>query len=280
LVVVEAIKGTWLSKITDWYLQRPLAAYNQEVIGLLHQPAAEWLSKHAIKDAVGDVANLPNFYKKGEVPAGYDPWDFDPDKIYPGQRFYLLIEPRTEVISFEDGEPIIIAAHRKPLLKDVWAGLGESHSGDLFIVGAHSSTVKFYNLSDDWENARYAWVEISGYKFGPGLGASASVALFIGNGISEARNFDMPSGGWDFDLALGTQLKNVVKTLKNLKKVINTLEEYKKLRYAVEQVYKNRGALSGKRGIYALPIAGPGLHVWLGFKFGEAKLISAGRRGQ
>lgn len=273
LVIVEAIEGTWLSKITSWYLDAPLAAYDHETIGLLHGPAADWLSSHVVDGAVGDKANFPNLYKKGNVPAGYDNWDFDPDKIYPGQRFYMLIEPKIQIVSFS--EPLEIVARPRSFWDGVWAGVGESHSGDLFVIGAHSATVKFFKLTDPWEEARYAWVEISGFKFGPGLGGSAGLAFFLAHGIESPHEFDRPMGGWDFDIALTVKLSGALKGLKGIGKIVDTLEKYKKLRWGAEQLIKNRGAL--KPGIYSVPIAGPGMHLWLGFKFGEAELISAGR---
>ena len=83
-------------------------------------------------------------------------------------------------------------------------------------------------------------------------------------------------GDMDFDLALGGQLGSVVKGLKGVGKVVKLMEEYKKLTYASQELAKN-GAFV-KRGVYTIPIplAGVGVHVWLGRKYAETMLVGSG----
>lgn len=167
---------------------------------------------------------------------------------------------------------------RKPsVLKDVWLGVGESHGGDLFIIGAHSAAAIVYNLGDEWPNVRWAAVNVSGYKFGLGLGGSVGAAFILANGISRATEFtSLAPGGWDFDASLGMKLKGWLSTLRGVRKVVKTLDQYKKLKYVGEQALKNRDLAKPGLHAFAVPLAGAGLHVWAGYKFGEVQLISHG----
>jgi hypothetical protein len=163
-----------------------------------------------------------------------------------------------------------------PYLSKVWAGIGKVHSGDLFVVGAHDTLAKLYNLGDDWGKVRYAWVNIHGYKFGVGLGASIGLNLVVAYGFDGAGAMKGVDGDKDFDLAFGWKFGDYLKGLKTVGKIVNTLEKYQKVRYSVENLYKNRNF--PKTGFYNLPIpfTGWGMHAWGGFKFGDVDLITTG----
>lgn len=162
-------------------------------------------------------------------------------------------------------------------LKNVWAGIAKSHSGDLFLIGAHDLTGKIYSLGDELPDVRNAVININGYKFGPGLGASVGAVFVIAHGYSSANLMNGVSGGWDFDLAIGAKLGDFLKGIKGLGKVIDTIQKFKKMRYLTENVIKNIGIVNP--GVYTIPIplAGAGLHVWGGFKFGDVTIFSSGR---
>jgi hypothetical protein len=172
--------------------------------------------------------------------------------------------------------PVSKTEPQKSLLKDVWAGLGKAHSGDLFVIGAHDLTAKVYNLGDDLSNVRNAVVNFNGWKFGLGLGADVGAVLVLAHGYPEAKDMIGVSGDKDFDISIGTKLGDFLKDIKGVGKVIDGIEKYKKLRYLVENAIKSRAI--AETGLYTLPIpfAGVGLHLWLGFKFGDVSVFSKG----
>lgn len=162
-------------------------------------------------------------------------------------------------------------------LKNVWAGIAKSHSGDLFVIGAHDLTGKIYNLGDELPDVRNAVININGYKFGPGLGASVGAVFVIAHGYSDSCSMNGVSGNWDVDIAIGAKLGDFLKGLKGIGKAIDTIQKYKKLRYLTENAIKNYGILNP--GIYTIPIplVGAGLHAWGGFKFGDVTVFNRGK---
>jgi len=161
-------------------------------------------------------------------------------------------------------------------LKDVWAGVAKSYSGDLFVVGAHDLTGKVYNLGDPDKNIRNAIININGYKLGVGLGGSVSGVFVLAHGYRTAQEMNGVSGGWDFDLAIVSKLSDFLKGLKGLGQVIDTMEKYKKMTALTQNVIKNLGIT--EPGIYTIPIpfTGFGMHVWGGFKFGDVSVFTTG----
>ncbi len=176
--------------------------------------------------------------------------------------------------------PMIVEGHiesSSSILKNVWAGLGKSHSGDLFVIGAQDLTAKVYNLGDPVSKVGNAIININGYKFGPGLGADVSLVFVVAVGFENARNMIGVDGDWDFDVSLGTKLSDFLKDVKYLGRAIETVEKYEKTKYITENLIKGRKIIKGE-GIYTLPIpfAGIGLHLWAGFKFGDVSLFGEG----
>lgn len=122
--------------------------------------------------------------------------------------------------------PLVIEGHlegRASILKNVWAGAGKSHSGDLFVIGAQDMTAKVYNLGDRAPNIRNAVININGYKFGPGLGADVSAVFVMAVGFENAKDMIGVDGDKDFDIALGTRLSDFLKGLKYLGRGIESL---------------------------------------------------------
>jgi len=177
-------------------------------------------------------------------------------------------------------EQIINIPHlvKRSKLENVWAGIAKSHSGDLPGVGAHDLTGKIYNLGDELPDVRNAVININGFKFGLGLGGSIGAVFVIAYGYSNSYKMNGGViGEWDIDLSLGAKLGDFFKGVKGIGKVIDTLQKYKKLRYLSQVAIKDRGIV--RPGIYAIPIplAGVGLHVWVGFKFGDITIFKSGR---
>jgi hypothetical protein len=174
--------------------------------------------------------------------------------------------------------PMVIIGETPPSskLKKVWAGLGKAHSGDLFLFGAHDLTGRIYCLGDDIPDVKNARININGYKMGPGLGASVGAVFIIAHGYEKATEMNGVDGGWDFDIALAAKLGDLLKGVKGLGKAVDTIEKYKKLRYLTENAIKSAGIY--KRGVYSIPIplAGVGLHLWAGYKFGDLTIPGVG----
>ena len=172
--------------------------------------------------------------------------------------------------------PSIVEGKVPSKLRTVWAGLAKSHSGDFFIIGAHDLTGKIFNLGDEVPDIKNAWININGWKLGPGLGGSVGVVFVIAHGYERASEMNGVSGGWDFDVSIGAKLGDFLKGAKGLGKAVDTINKYKKLRYLTENAIKNIGIT--KRGVYTIPIpfAGGGVHLWGGYKFGDVTVPSVG----
>ena len=96
-------------------------------------------------------------------------------------------------------------------LPSVWAGLGVSHSGDLFVVGAHNLSARLLSLEDEESSIRYANINVNGFKFGAGLGGSISAVFVLAHGYDDPQEMIGVSGGRDFDLAIGAKLSDFLR---------------------------------------------------------------------
>lgn len=201
-----------------------------------------------------------------------------------GANYIFTLNDRPGIIYIPSDHvtiPPVPIEHKVPsLLKNVWAGIAKSHSGDLFVVGAHDLSGMVYNLGDKAPDVRNAMLNINGFKFGVGLGASIGATFVIAYGYPNASDMGGVSGGGDFDLAIGTKLGDFLKGVKYLGEAIDTLDKFKKMRYLTENILKTMvvNGLPGPSGIITLPIpfAGAGLHVWGGYKFGDVKVWRTG----
>ena len=179
--------------------------------------------------------------------------------------------------SVEVGEPVI-RKRLKP--SNIWIGVGEAHSGDLVILGYFNWNARIYRLGANHEG-EVEWAELSshGCKLGGGLGGSGGLVVVLAHGVERVDQFRTAFswGDMDFDLALAGQLSSVLKGVKGVGKVLTTMEKYKKLSYAAQELVKNRAFI--KKGVYTIPIplAGIGVHVWVGRKYAETMLVGSGR---
>ena len=168
---------------------------------------------------------------------------------------------------------IIKASAPTSKLDSLWAGIAVAHSGDLILVGKHNLIGKIYNLGGR-SPIKNTGINIHGWKFGAGLGASGGLVFVIAHGYKTAGEMKGVSGGWDFDFALVAKLADFIKGVKGLGKAIDSIEKYEKMRYLTENAIKNMGIT--KPGVYSIPIpfAGGGAHVWGGYKFGDVDIFS------
>ncbi len=163
-------------------------------------------------------------------------------------------------------------------LPGVWAGVGVAHSGDFILLGAHNLSARLYSLGDNGANVQYASININGSKFGLGLGGSVGAAFVLAHGYEDPQEMMGLSGRRDFDLAVGAKLGDFLKGARALRRVIETMEEYKKLTYVAENAIKNLGVNIREPGLITLPIplAGIGLHGWVGYRFGDTIVTRLG----
>jgi len=173
--------------------------------------------------------------------------------------------------------PVVITGKVTSKLDSFWVGVGKSHSGDLFVIGAHDMTAKVYNLGETTiAKVQNAVININGWKFGAGLGGSIGAVFVIAHGFDKPGEMNGVKGEWSFDLALGAGLGSWLKGVKGLGRAVDTVEKYKKLRYLAENAVKNLGIM--EPGIYTIPIPGAegGVHVWGGYQFGDVQVVTTG----
>jgi len=173
--------------------------------------------------------------------------------------------------------PVTITGKVTSKLDSFWVGVGKSHSGDLFVIGAHDMTAKVYNLGGATiAKVQNAVININGWKFGAGLGGSIGAVFVIAHGFDKPGEMNGVKGEWSFDLALGAGLASWLKGVKGLGRAVDTVEKYKKLRYLSENAIKNLGIT--EPGIYTIPIPGAegGVHIWGGYQFGDVKVVTTG----
>lgn len=181
--------------------------------------------------------------------------------------------------SVEIGEPVI----RERLAgkqSNLWIGVGEAHSGDLVALGYFNWNARIYRLGANSEgDIEWAHLTSHGCKLGGGLGGSGGLVVVFGHGIQSVDQFKSAFswGDMDFDLALGGQLSSVLKGVNGVGKVITTMEKYKKLTYVAQELVKNKAFV--KKGVYTVPVplAGVGVHVWIGRKYAETMLVGSGK---
>ncbi|MEO1064859.1 MAG: hypothetical protein AAFZ07_25870 [Actinomycetota bacterium] len=212
LVILEAQPGTWLSRITDDYLGDALAAYDPAVVGLLSiELAAELDARLEVitteTDAplsgspFGPSATFSALRSAPSIPA--DPAVFDPDRIQPGQLFFLFL-PLTaadyEVLELTIPE----SSSPNDLAPDTWLGLGARFKGDVPMfgpaalgAGAGLSTI----VDDDADEVAFlAHVQVRG---GAGLGYSADLGIVLGT-ASDPAEFEGIEPGFDLEMTVAS----------------------------------------------------------------------------
>jgi len=307
VVVVEAKRGCWLSKITKEYFGDYLSAYDANKIYLYHKALAEFFECRAV---VGDEKepNFPrNLYKKGNVPSSYDEWAFNPDFIYPGQRFILLkptayAEP-TQIIDFK--KPSVIEGNVS-WHHSTWFGLSIGQTADVGVVGKHWNVAYLYNLADilayykdaiEMEDMRNVLLEMGGWQFSGGWGSSVGLCGALAYGFPKGTDMKKYSPeGWDWDFSLGFGISSLVKSIKSSLKIaggLKTLKIFKTLtkvitketakemaKDATKELVKDRintGIIKplSKQGIFLLPVpfTSVGLHVSISYKYDKVELL-------
>lgn len=280
LRVVEALVGMWLSRVTYYVLGSAAAAYDGAFVALVDRALADGLRQHAATGGSG-TPNFPDVYQAGEVPPGYDSTQFDPDQIYPGQRFAIL-RPAEEIV-FDEGTTV--TGFSPSVWDGVWvAAIWGAQAEILF--GAHDAYGPVLNVGDIvryGELRRFGGICAHGWDVGLGVGASsgATVLIYVNYPSLESLN-ETTDDGWDWDVAVGAKvpkgaskyakvLFEAIRSLKHMQKFEKTGKKGEVIKTAVETLIKNlKGGLpsGGQKLLISIPVpfTGPGLNLWVGKK--------------
>jgi hypothetical protein len=180
-------------------------------------------------------------------------------------------------------EPPIAA---KPERSGVWFGIGGQTGGHLAIVGKDTVEAVLYSMETHQDRF---WLNVDGYRVGPGLGGSVGVVIVVATGGKHPNNFNgVKVTGVDFQANLGGKWGDLAKGLKGLNavskfakagKIIDktiSIAEWEKVRDLIWNAIK-AGAINTKSdkpevNVMAIPGAGIGLELSLFYGFGEVQV--------
>ena len=166
----------------------------------------------------------------------------------------------------------------------LWFGLGGQTGGTLFLVGKDTVEACLYSW-DDYHNS--FWMNIDGWRFGAGLGASIGGALVVATGVDQPKDLDgFPAGGFDFQASMGGKWGDLGKAAKDLNavrkvasgaKLIDktiSLAEWEKLRDFIWDLYKADHINTHELGVdvFAIPGLGAGLELGVYYGFGSVSV--------
>ncbi|HLA96165.1 MAG TPA: hypothetical protein VK612_10620 [Pyrinomonadaceae bacterium] len=166
-----------------------------------------------------------------------------------------------------------------PKRSGIWFGVGFQTGGHLFIAG--KDTVEACVYSYESYNDRF-WMNIDGYRIGPGLGASVGAAVIVISHChtpGEVQGFSI--NGFDFqanivgkwgDLAKSAKTLDTVQKYAKLGTAVDksiSILEWTKMREAINLAYKagttaydvNKKAEKPEVDVIGVPFAGVGLEV-------------------
>lgn len=163
----------------------------------------------------------------------------------------------------------------KPERSGIWFGLGLQGGGHLAVAG--KDTVEGWIYSLESFHDRF-WMNIDGYRVGPGLGGSVGVVFVMVTGARTPGAIQgLKVSGWDFQANLGGRWGDLAKGLKGMKavsrvatagKIIDrsiSVAEWEKLRDAVWNGIKalqiDTKSAKPEVNVIALPGAGTGVEL-------------------
>lgn len=189
--------------------------------------------------------------------------------------------------SFSSSTPGELSTLPKPVQpkkrSGLWFGLAGQEGGTLAIVGKDTVEACLYSLES--YNNRF-WLNIDGWRFGLGLGASVGMAVVVVTGVqhpSELRDF--PVGGWDFQANLGGKWGDVAKAAKGLNAVRKiasgakfvdkaiSVVEWEKLRDTIWNLYKASKIDTDKTDVNVMGIPGAGIGLEISGYYGFGSVL-------
>jgi len=175
--------------------------------------------------------------------------------------------------SFPSSTPGELSTLPKPVQpkkrSGLWFGLAGQEGGTLVVVGKDTVEACLYSLES--YNHRF-WLNIDGWRFGLGLGASVGLAVVVVTGVQHPNELrDFPVGGWDFQANLAGKWGDVAKAAKGLNAVRKiasgakfvdkaiSVAEWEKLRDTIWNLYKASKIDTDKTDVNVMGIPGAGI---------------------
>lgn len=189
------------------------------------------------------------------------------------------------VFPHTDPEPDpVVPAKTEP--SGVWFGFGVQGGGHAAIGGKDTCEACLYSL-ESYTN-RF-WMNIDGYRVGPGLGGSIGVVFVIATGArspGELHHFKV--GGWDFqanlggkwgDLAKGAKEINMIRKFAKAGMIIDktiTIAKWEKIRDLILGIKKVAGINFAEKSVTVLPIPGAGTGAEISVFYGWGDVLVHG----
>lgn len=176
-------------------------------------------------------------------------------------------------------EPIAPEPEAPPVRSGIWFGIGGQTGGHLFVAGKDTVEACVYSLESYTDRF---WINIDGYRLGPGLGASIGAVLVVVSHCGKPSDIQgYTVSGPDFqanvvgkwgDLAKSVKTLNSVQKYAKLGSAVDktmSVLEYNKVREAINLAYKggtaaynvNKAAQKPEVDVVGIPFAGVGLEV-------------------
>src|SRR5690606_23341770 len=182
-------------------------------------------------------------------------------------------------------EPLVPEPEPPPVRSGIWFGIGGQTGGHLFLGGKDTVEACIYSLESYQDRF---WMNIDGWRLGPGLGASVGAVLVIISGCPKPSSIQGAGvNGMDFqaniagkwgDLAKSVKSLSIVQKFASAGKVVDktmSVLEYNRLREAINLAYKTGTAgFNMKSGepevnVIGIPFAGIGLEVSVYYGMGS-----------
>jgi hypothetical protein len=170
----------------------------------------------------------------------------------------------------------------------IWFGIGGQTGGHLAIVGKDTVEAVLYSM--ETYKDRF-WLNVDGYRIGPGLGGSVGVVVVVATGGKHPGSFNgVKVTGVDFQANLGGKWGDLAKGLKGLNavskfakagKIIDktiSIAEWEKVRDLIWNAIKagaiNVNSDKPEVNVMAIPGAGVGLELSVFYGFGTVQVHS------
>jgi hypothetical protein len=167
----------------------------------------------------------------------------------------------------------------------IWFGLGGQEGGHMFVIGKDTVEACLYSAESFYDRM---WLNIDGWRFGPGLGASIGVAFAVATGVHTQKDLDgFQVSGVDFQGNLGGRWGDIAKFAKELdavKKIASgakiidktlSVAEWEKTRDIIWNAYKATSINSNVGlNVFGIPGAGVGLELSAYWGFGTVSIQS------
>lgn len=196
----------------------------------------------------------------------------------PPKEWKRPVFPHTDTV-----DPVVPEEKAEP--SGVWFGFGAQGGGHAAVFGKDTVEALLYSL-ETYQN-RF-WMNIDGWRLGPGLGGSIGVVFVIATGAKspyELNNFKV--SGLDFqanlggkwgDLAKGAKDVNMVRQFAKGAMILDktiSIAKWEKLRDLILGIMKGTSAYlsAGEKNVTVLPIPGAGTGAEISLFYGWGSVM-------